>query len=63
MVDVVTLRNIAQEVRSFVVQIRCNNQAAPDPTARLDAGLLERAATEMEDAAYEIEHLRASQSK
>jgi len=50
MVDVVTLRNIAQEVRSFAVQIRCNNQAAPDPTARLDAGLLERAATEMEDA-------------
>ena len=51
MVDVVTLRNIAQEVRSFAVQIRCNNQA------------VERAATEMEDAAYEIEHLRASQSK
>jgi hypothetical protein len=63
MADIVKLRNTAQELRSFAQHIRRNNEAAPYPTAALDAGLLERAAQEMEEAASEIERLRGSQSK
>jgi hypothetical protein len=63
MMDTITLRNTAQELRSSAQQIRRNNETTPYPTAGLDASLLEKAAKDLEDAADEIERLRLPQSK
>jgi hypothetical protein len=58
MVDTTEMRNIASDLRASSKQIRRSNEAAPYPTAGLDAGLIDRAASWLEQAADEIERLR-----
>jgi hypothetical protein len=55
MFDTTEMRNIASDLRASSKQIRRRNEAAP---YRLDAGLIERAASWLEQAADEIERLR-----
>ena len=52
------LRATAKDLREFAGQIRSNNEAVPYPTADLDALRLEKAATQLEEAADELERLR-----
>jgi hypothetical protein len=62
MIDIVAMLNVAESLRTFATQIRRDNEATQYLTAGLDAGLLEKTAKHLEEAANEIERLRKARA-
>jgi hypothetical protein len=58
MVDIQEMRATAAKLRELARQIRLDASIKNDPTADLDAGLLNQAADQLEKSAAEIDRLR-----
>jgi hypothetical protein len=59
MVDTAEMLSVAERVRACAEQMRSNAASTPNASARLDADLLEKAATCLERAVNELEALRS----
>jgi hypothetical protein len=59
MVDSAEMLRVAEQVRAYAKRMRANAASIPYPTVGLDADMLEKAATYLEQAASELEALRS----